>query len=48
MTTKVGRARECRLGQAHLDDAAGWIDAYRESWKQRLDGFAAYVEDRPN
>jgi DNA-binding transcriptional ArsR family regulator len=47
VTAKVGRTRQCRLGQAHLDDAAGWIDAYRMSWEKRLDGFAAYVEGRP-
>jgi DNA-binding transcriptional ArsR family regulator len=47
VTAKVGRTRQCRLGGAHLDDAAGWIDAYRASWEQRLDSFAAYVE-RPS
>jgi DNA-binding transcriptional ArsR family regulator len=44
ITAKVGRTRECRLGPAQLDDAARWIDDYRQSWERRLDRFAAYVE----
>jgi DNA-binding transcriptional ArsR family regulator len=44
ITTKVGRARECRLGPAQLEDATGWIDAYRRAWERRLDRFGAYVE----
>ena len=46
VTAKVGRTRECRLGPAHLDDAAAWIEAYRRSWEQRLDRFGAYVEEQ--
>jgi hypothetical protein len=45
VTTKVGRARECRLGPAQLDDAARWIEEYRRSWQQRLDRFGTYVEE---
>jgi DNA-binding transcriptional ArsR family regulator len=45
VTAKVGRARECRLGPAQLDDAARWIKAYRRSWQRRLDRFGAYVEE---
>jgi DNA-binding transcriptional ArsR family regulator len=44
ITAKVGRARECRLGPAQLEDATGWIDAYRRTWERRLDRFGAYVE----
>lgn len=44
ITAKVGRARECRLGPARLEDARGWIDAYRRTWERRLDRFGAYVE----
>jgi DNA-binding transcriptional ArsR family regulator len=47
VTAKVGRTRQCRLGQAQLDDAADWIGAYRRSWEHRVDRFAAYVEERP-
>src|SRR3954447_3711085 len=46
VTEKVGRARECRLGPAQLEDAAGWIDDYRRTWERRLDSFGTYVEDR--
>jgi DNA-binding transcriptional ArsR family regulator len=46
VTTKVGRARECRLGPAQLNDAARWIEEYRRSWQQRLDRFGTYVEER--
>ena len=50
-TEKVGRARECRLGPAQLQDAARWIEEYRTAWQSRLDRFGAYVEqakaDRP-
>jgi DNA-binding transcriptional ArsR family regulator len=44
VTAKVGRARECRLGPAQLEDAMGWIDDYRHTWQRRLDRFGTYVE----
>jgi DNA-binding transcriptional ArsR family regulator len=44
ITEKVGRARECRLGPAQLQDAAGWIEDYRNAWHARLDRFGTYVE----
>jgi DNA-binding transcriptional ArsR family regulator len=47
VTKKVGRARECRLGPAQLNDAAGWIEEYRRTWQRRLDRFGTYVEERP-
>jgi DNA-binding transcriptional ArsR family regulator len=37
ITEKVGRARECQLGPAHLQDATQWIEAYRRGWERRLD-----------
>lgn len=46
VTAKVGRARECRLGPARLEDATDWIAAYRRAWERRLDRFGAYVEER--
>jgi DNA-binding transcriptional ArsR family regulator len=46
ITEKVGRARECRLGPAQLDDATTWIETYRREWARRLDRFGAYVEER--
>jgi DNA-binding transcriptional ArsR family regulator len=45
VTEKVGRARECRLGPAQLEDATSWIDGYRREWQRRLDRFGAYVEE---
>ncbi len=44
VTEKVGRARECRLGPAELDEVRGWIDSYRRAWETRLDRFEGYVE----
>ena len=44
ITEKVGRARECRLGPAQLQDAARWIDEYHRAWQARLDRFAKHVE----
>jgi DNA-binding transcriptional ArsR family regulator len=46
VTEKVGRARECQLGPARLEDATDWIDEYRRTWQGRLDRFGAYVEGR--
>jgi DNA-binding transcriptional ArsR family regulator len=46
VTTKVGRARECRLGTAELRDVTRWIDSYRTMLERRVDGFAKYVEAR--
>ncbi len=46
VTTKVGRARECKLGPAQLEDATSWIDDYRRTWQRRLDRFGAYTERR--
>ena len=42
-TEKNGRTRECRLGPAQLDDAAEWIDRYRERWERRLDRLETYI-----
>ncbi len=36
-TEKIGRARECRLGSGHLEDAAQWIETHRKRWERRLD-----------
>ena len=47
VTEKVGRARECRLGPAQLEEATGWLDDYRQVWERRLDRFGAYVEQQP-
>jgi len=44
ITERVGRARECRLGPAQLQDAARWIEEYRDAWHARLDRFGGYIE----
>ena len=44
ITEKVGRARECRLGPADLQDVTRWIEDYRHAWQVRLDRFGSYVE----
>jgi DNA-binding transcriptional ArsR family regulator len=41
-TEKVGRARQCRLGEERLDDAMAWISFYQRLWERRLDGLEAY------
>ena len=46
VTAKVGRARECQLGPAELEDATAWIDDYRRTAQRRLDRFGSYVEGR--
>jgi DNA-binding transcriptional ArsR family regulator len=46
ISAKVGRARECQLGPAQLEDASSWIDDYRRAWQRRLDRFGSYVEKR--
>jgi len=46
VTQKVGRARECRLGPAQLQEATRWIEEYRRAWEDRLDRFGAYAEKR--
>jgi DNA-binding transcriptional ArsR family regulator len=46
VTAKVGRARQCQLGPAQLEDATAWIDDYRRTWQRRLDRFGTYVERR--
>ena len=46
VTEKVGRARECRLGPAQLENATGWIDDHRRQLERRLDRFGAFVEER--
>jgi DNA-binding transcriptional ArsR family regulator len=43
-TEKRGRTRHCRLGPARLDDAAEWIQLYRNRWERRLDRLEGYLE----
>ena len=43
-TEKVGRARQCRLGAASLEEATTWMEGHRQVWEHRLDRFERYVE----
>ncbi len=42
VTEKVGRSRQCRLGNERLEDAMAWISFYQRLWERRLDGLDAY------
>jgi DNA-binding transcriptional ArsR family regulator len=44
VTEKIGRARECRLGPADLDEVTAWLDGHRRAWERRLERFGRYVE----
>jgi len=42
VTSKVGRSRQCRLGDERLDDAMAWIDFYQRLGEPRMDGLETY------
>jgi DNA-binding transcriptional ArsR family regulator len=44
ITEKVGRARECRLGPAELQEVGRWIEEYQHAWQGRLDRLEAHIE----
>ena len=41
---KDGRIRRCHLQAEPLQEAANWIDHYREFWEARLDSLADYLD----
>src|SRR4051812_26007241 len=41
-TAKVGRSRQCRLGDERLDGVLTWVTFYQRLWERRLDGLEAY------
>ena len=43
-TEKQGRVRLVRLGPQRLDQAAAWIEKYRELLEGRLDRLGAFLE----
>src|SRR5579862_512308 len=43
-TEKVGRVRTCKLGLRHLEEAAAWIERYRQLWDARFDELDKIVE----
>jgi hypothetical protein len=44
VTEKVGRTRQCRLGQQRLDDVQAWLETYRRMLDARLDRFEQMLE----
>jgi DNA-binding transcriptional ArsR family regulator len=44
-TEKNGRVRTCRIEPVGLDAAAGWINARRSRWEQRLDRLGELLEE---
>ena len=45
VTEKIGRVRNCRLGECRLEEEAAWIERYRQLWATRFDGLDAVVEE---
>ena len=43
---KVGRVRECELGQARLQDLELWVEDYRQAVERRLDRFGQVLQQR--
>jgi len=44
-TEKAGRVRTCRLGPRRLEEAAAWIERYRQLWHARFDELDRIVEE---
>jgi len=44
-TKKVGRVRTCKLGLRGLEEAAAWIERYRQLWDARFDALDKVVEE---
>ena len=45
VTEKIGRVRTCRPGPHGFEEAAAWIETYRELWSARFDALDDVVED---
>jgi DNA-binding transcriptional ArsR family regulator len=45
-TEKIGRTRQCSLGEQRLDDVEEWIEFYRRMLNERFDRFAELLERR--
>lgn len=44
-TEKTGRVRTCRLGPRRLEEAAAWIETYRQLWHARFDELDQIVDE---
>jgi len=45
ITEKVGRVRNCRLGEMQLDAEADWIEAYRRHFEERFDALDKVITE---
>jgi DNA-binding transcriptional ArsR family regulator len=45
ITEKVGRVRNCRLGQGALDEEWAWLERHRRMWTARFDALDKVVEE---
>jgi DNA-binding transcriptional ArsR family regulator len=43
--TKAGRIRVCALKREPLNNAAAWIEKYRQFWDERFDDLAKFMEE---
>jgi DNA-binding transcriptional ArsR family regulator len=43
--TKTGRIRVCHLKREPLNNAAAWIEKYRQFWDERFDDLAKFMEE---
>jgi DNA-binding transcriptional ArsR family regulator len=44
-TEKVGRVRTCRLGARRLQEAAAWIERYKQLWDARFGELDQVIEE---
>ncbi len=44
-TEKAGRVRTCKLGPRRLEDAAAWLERYRQMWDARFNALEQLVEE---
>ena len=44
-TEKVGWVRTCRLGAGRLEEAAAWLERYRQVWDARFDELENVVQE---
>src|SRR5262245_28621656 len=44
ITHKVGRVRTCRIGPHRLEEAAAWLEKYRQLWSARFEALDEVIE----
>ncbi|HEX5462172.1 MAG TPA: metalloregulator ArsR/SmtB family transcription factor [Steroidobacteraceae bacterium] len=45
ITQKVGRVRTCKVGPHRLEEAAAWLEKYRQLWAGRFDELDRVIEE---